>query len=404
MAQLTARGYLLKTQNEYFADEVQLYRNIDVEWNLDPSTPDGLKIAHDAEVFSALDEALHQAYLSKDPRTATGYDLDIVAYISDVKREQGSRSNVELKLTGVPGTLVEAGKRVSSSTTGERWIIEEGIHIDDNGEAWVNAYSERIGMIEADAHTLINIVDSVGGWTGVTNPNIATPGRVAESDGALRLRRAQSVAKNGTNQIDATKGAIYNVDGVRRCEMYENDTDVVDEIGLPPHSTCILVDGGIDEEVARVIYNKRTPGTKQFIEPTTTGVEIEIASERYPSSRKQLIKFARPKYVDANLNVKIKDDGSLPANVSDIIIESIMEFTNGYFMQDCGDGFKRNGFEIGENVPINSLTPPINRVLGQYGNAYIESITIEGASGGLLTITPFELTRWTSSNMTVEVV
>ena len=135
MAQLTARGYLLKTQNEYFADEVQLYRNIDVEWNLDPSTPDGLKIAHDAEVFGALDEALHQAYLSKDPRTATGYDLDIVAYISDVKREQGSRSNVELKLTGVPGTLVEEGQRDSSSATGERWIIEEGNHIDDNGEA-----------------------------------------------------------------------------------------------------------------------------------------------------------------------------------------------------------------------------------------------------------------------------
>lgn len=404
MAQLTARGYLLKTQNEYFADEVQLYRNIDVEWNLDPSTPDGLKIAHDAEVFGALDEVLHQAYLSKDPRTATGYDLDIVAYISDVKREQGSRSNVELKLTGVPGTLVEAGKRVSSSATGERWIIEEGIHIDDNGEAWVNAYSERIGMIEADAHTLINIVDSVGGWTGVTNPNIATPGRVAESDGALRLRRAQSVAKNGTNQIDATKGAIYNVDGVRRCEMYENDTDVVDEIGLPPHSTCILVDGGTDEEVARVIYNKRTPGTKQFIESTTTGVEIEIASERYPSSRKQLIKFARPKYIDVKLNVKIKDDGSLPANVSDIIIESIMEFTNGYFMQDCGDGFKRNGFEIGENVPINSLTPPINRVLGQYGNAYIESIAIQNVTSGMLVLSPFELTRWTSSNMNIEVV
>lgn len=404
MAQLTARGYLLKTQNEYFADEVQLYRNIDVEWNLDPSTPDGLKIAHDAEVFGALDEALHQAYLSKDPRTATGYDLDIVAYISDVKREQGSRSSVELKLTGVPGTLIEGGKRVSSRTTGERWILEQGYELDENGEAWVGAYSERIGMIEADAHTITNIVDSVGGWTGVTNPNIATPGRVVESDGALRLRRAQSVAKNGTNQIDATKGAIYEVLDVRRCEMYENDTDVTDEIGLPPHSTCILVDGGTDQAVARAVYNKRNPGTKQFIESTTTGVEIEIASERYPNSRKQLIKFARPKYIDVKLNVKIKDDGSLPANASDIIIESIMEFTNGYFMQNCEDGFKRNGFAIGENVPLNSLTPPINRILGQYGNAYIESMNITGAQSGILIVNPFSLTRWTSSNMNVEVL
>ncbi|KKL19546.1 hypothetical protein LCGC14_2464410, partial [marine sediment metagenome] len=55
MAQLTAQGYKLKTQNEWYDEERQLYLDIDADWNLDPSTPDGLKMAHDAEAFSALD-------------------------------------------------------------------------------------------------------------------------------------------------------------------------------------------------------------------------------------------------------------------------------------------------------------------------------------------------------------
>ena len=61
MAEITSTGYQLKTQNEWFDEERQLYLDIDPLWNLDPSTPDGLKLAHDAEVFGALDEIGQQA-------------------------------------------------------------------------------------------------------------------------------------------------------------------------------------------------------------------------------------------------------------------------------------------------------------------------------------------------------
>ena len=77
MAELTSTGYSVKSQNDWFDEEKQLYLDIDSNWNLDPSTPDGLKMAHDAEIFSALDEVLQQAYNSKDPNKASGYDLDV---------------------------------------------------------------------------------------------------------------------------------------------------------------------------------------------------------------------------------------------------------------------------------------------------------------------------------------
>ena len=67
MASLTSTGYVLQTQNEWFSQERQFYLDIDPLWNLDPSTPDGLKMANDAEIFYILDETLQQAYNSKDP-------------------------------------------------------------------------------------------------------------------------------------------------------------------------------------------------------------------------------------------------------------------------------------------------------------------------------------------------
>lgn len=403
MAQITNRGYILKTQNEYFASEVQLYRDIDVQWNLDPSTPDGLKIAHDAEVFGALDEQLLQAYLSKDPSTATGEDLDIVANLTDTKRETGTRSLVELKLVGVPGTVIDRGKRVASRTTGQRWVISQGWVLDERGEAFAEAYSEQIGMIEADANTITQIVDSVGGWMSVTNPNIATVGKNTQSDGQLRLSRLQQVAKTGMSKVDSYLAALYAVDGVTRAAVYENDTGTVDEIGLPAHSTCVLVEGGKIEDIASTLFDKRNPGTLQFVHSSTQGHTVDVPSRIFPKSKQQPIKFARPSHVPIKLHCKIKNDGTLPPNVTDIITSAIIEFTNGELLTS-DVGFKQAGFDIGESVPISTMMTPVNKIIGSYGNSYIESMKINNKTSGQVEITAFQLSVWVSTNITIEVV
>ena len=38
MAEVTATGFVAKTEQEYYDEERQLYLDIDPEWNLDPST------------------------------------------------------------------------------------------------------------------------------------------------------------------------------------------------------------------------------------------------------------------------------------------------------------------------------------------------------------------------------
>lgn len=405
MAELTPNGYTLKTQNEWFDEEKALYLQIDPNWNLDPSTPDGLKLAHDAEIFSALDETLQQAYNARDPNKARGLDLDVVCSLTGVRRQQGTSSTVTLTLGGVAGTLVRANSRVESTTTGSRWTIPQDVTLGVNGTATTQAICTTLGPVEADPGTLTRIVDVIGGWQSATNASPATPGTSREDDSDLRIRRATTVGRPGNNQIDAMYGELYATAGVRRVRVYENDTDssTVDPVdnphGLPKNSVAIVVDGGTDEDVARAIFVKKNPGPK--LAQVGTPVAVTVTSEKYPSNSK-LIRYSRPVYVDVVIVVTIKNDGTLPNNVADLIKEAVVEFGNGQLVEaDCG--FKQTGFDIGDDVPYFSVSVPVNKVIGSYGNSYITSLTLNGGTSDVV-IAYNQLSRWTIANVTVTLV
>lgn len=400
MAELTSTGYSVKSQNDWFDEEKQLYLDIDSNWNLDPSTPDGLKIAHDAEIFSALDEVLQQAYNSKDPNKASGYDLDVICALTGTVRSEGTASTITgFVLTGTPGTQVPAGTRFESSVTGYRFILDQTWTLDSSGTATVDITCTTVGEIEADANTITTIVDTVAGLVSVNNPTPATPGTSAESDGSLRLKRATAVGRPGNNQIDSMLGELYAVDGTRRVKVYENDTNTTDSNGLPPHSIAPIIDGGTDADVAMAIYTKKNPGVALY--QAGTPVSVDVTSPTYPDNVKT-IKFSRPEYVDMVIAVTIKNDGSLPSNTQDLIRDAFIEFASGGLVP-AEFGFKVDGFDIGETVPYSTLYTPINKVIGQYGNSYVQTLTVNGGTTNV-TIAFNELSRWTSSNITVTLV
>lgn len=400
MAELTSTGYSVKSQNDWFDEEKQLYLDIDSNWNLDPSTPDGLKIAHDAEIFSALDEVLQQAYNSKDPNKASGYDLDVICALTGTVRSEGTASTVTgFVLTGTPGTQVPAGTRFESSVTGYRFTLDQTWTLDSSGTATVDITCTTVGEIEADANTITTIVDTVAGLVSVNNPTPATPGTAAESDGSLRVKRATAVGRPGNNQIDSMLGELYAVDGTRRVKVYENDTNTTDSNGLPPHSIAPIIDGGTDADVAMAIYTKKNPGVALY--QAGTPVSVDVTSPTYPDNVKT-IKFSRPKYVDMVIVVTIKNDGSLPSNTQDLIRDAFIEFAAGGLVP-AEFGFKVDGFDIGETVPYSTLYTPINKVIGQYGNSYVQTLTVNGGTTNVA-IAFNELSRWTSSNITVTLV
>lgn len=402
MAEVTSTGYKLKTQNEWFDEEKQMYLDIDPLWNLDPSTPDGLKLAHDAEVFSALDETLQQAYNSKDPNKASGVDLDVIASLTGTSRSEGTASTVTgFVLSGVasPLTTVPAGTIFESVTTGSRWTLDQQWTLDSSGQAIVDITCTVVGPTEADAGTITRIITTVPGLTSCNNPSPATPGTEIETDSSLRVRRATAVGRPGNNQIDSMLGELYVVNGVRRVKVYENDMNTTDSNGLPPHSITPIIDGGNDADVAMAIYIKKNPGVALY--QAGNPISVDVTSPTYPDNVKT-IKFSRPEYVDMIIAVTIKNDGSLPSNTQDLIRDAFIDFAAGGLVP-AEFGFKVDGFDIGETVPYSTLYTPINKVIGQYGNSYVQTLIVNSGTTNVA-IAFNELSRWTSSNITVTLV
>lgn len=396
MAEITNEGYLAKTENQYFDEERQLYLDIDPQWNVDPSTPDGLKIAHDAEIFVNLDESLQFAYNSKDPGKSRGVELDIVSALTGTFRDLGSPSNVNVTLGGVAGTVILAGKIIESPVDGSQWTIDTNVTIGGGGTIAATATATTTGATQADIDTITNIVDTVGGWQTVTNPNVATPGTDIQTDAQLRLERALSVGAPGTNQIDSIIGIVFGVDDVRRVRVYENETDIVDVNGLTGHSLAVIVDGGVNEDIAQAIFSRRSTGVTQF--QAGTPVNVLVQSEKYPQQLTE-IKFSRPTYIDMIVTVTVQSDGSLPNDTDEQIIQAILDYSAGSLVNpDCG--FNQLGFDIGEDVVLSRLYTPINSVIGSYGNSYVLGLTLQGGTSNI-SIGFDELSRWTDVNITV---
>ena len=164
MAEITSNGYSLKSQNDWFAEEIALYQSIDSAWALDASTPDGLKAASDAEIFYALDETLQQAYNSKDPNKAVGVDLDIIGKLTGASRVEGTYSTAIITATGTTTAVtVPAGTRIQSSYDGTYWSVDGQFTIPANGTATASVTCTTIGPIAASAGTLTIIADPIGG-------------------------------------------------------------------------------------------------------------------------------------------------------------------------------------------------------------------------------------------------
>lgn len=399
MAQVTDKGFISKTQNEYFSELQSELLAIDPEWNLDPSTPDGLKAAKDAEIFGNLDEAVQAAYNSKDPASATGVDLDIICSLTGSQRSLGTPSSVTLTLSGVAGTVIPSGSLVDSGINTTQWAIDSSATIGAGGTVSATATCQTNGATEANPNTITRIVNTVGGWQSVTNPDVPTLGTDAQSDPSLRIERALSVGRSGNNQTDSMIGELFAVSGVRRVRVYENNTSAVDANGLPANSIAPIIDGGDNADIAKAIFIKKAAGCQLFA--AGTAVTVNDVYDQYPSNT-ATITFSRPIYVDQVINLTIFNDGTLPANVQDLIKTAVVEYAEGVLLPS-NIGFNNRGYDIGQPVPVNQIATPINKVMGQYGYSYIEDLAVQGVTAPVSPIAFNEIARFTAANINITV-
>ena len=205
------------------------------------------------------------------------------------------------------------------------------------------------GNVAAGTITTITNPGSVAGITAVTNPAAFTGGRERETDEEFRDRYYASVDYAGGVNADSIRAALLqNVDGIMEAKVFENDTDDVDDYGLPPHSIEAVVYGGLDSDIAQIIYKELGAGIQ------TTGQKVvEVITA---SGATKAIHFNRPHPVPVYVKVVgLSTSGDFPHDGVDQLRAAIVAY--------IGDN-ESGGVSIGETLYHQRLPAVLYKVPG----------------------------------------
>lgn len=270
------------TFQQYFTDKYRGIYGQDIY--LEPDSQDGQWIAVQAK--AAFDTAMRDqaTYNSYPPSGAQGIGLARQVKLNGVQKKIATNSTADLTVVGQAGTVITNG--IAQDTVSQKWNLPASVTIPGGGTIVVTATAQDVGAVQASANTINQIYTPTLGWQTVNNVAAATAGNPVESDAALRIRQAQSVADPSLTVFEGTIGGVENLPGVIQVRGYENDTESTDANGLPAHSISVMVLGGDVDDIAQEIQIHKTPGTTT---DGTTSVTV-VDSKGMPL----IIKFTRP--------------------------------------------------------------------------------------------------------------
>lgn len=202
--------------------------------------------------------------------------------------------------------------------------------------------SEEYKRIQLTEGAITEIITSTAGFKKCTNLAIPVYGRERETDIELRQSYAAKQSYRSATMLESIMSAIMNnVKEVSSAVAFENDTDSTDIDGRPPHSIEVVVDGGIDAEIAQQILLYKAAGIQTY-----GNIVVDVPSSF--GNTTIAVKFNRPSavYVWLQVSVVKNPDEAMPPNYETLIKNTIMEFVKN--------------ITAGENIVIQKVIAPIN--------------------------------------------
>ncbi len=169
-----------------------------------------------------------------------------------------------------------------------------------------------------------NIVKADAGLLEVCNfSNSYVAGRKQETDVEVRKSYGDKIFHLSNCMTESIVSAILaNVQGVTAASAYENYTDFEDNMGRPPHSVEVVVEGGDEMQIAKQILKTKAGGINSYgiVEKEVPGVYGES----------QIIRFNRPIPVYAWYKLTVTRDKTkmLPTNCEELLSNVILKEMN----------------------------------------------------------------------------
>jgi hypothetical protein len=236
--------------------------------DLSSSTPDGQMMNLFLQAVADLEDLLVTIYNSFDPDQAFGVTLDMRVAINGIQRQGGTYTVTNITLT-VSQALNLYGLNQSaqpvftvSDNAGNQWQLQTSQNISAPGTYVFAFQAANPGAVLTVPNTITVPVTIVLGVTSINNPTTYTTlGVNEETDGALKIRRQQSVSIASAGYYNGLKAALLNINGVTSVSIYENTTGATDVNGVPGHSIWVVIAGTASASaIANAIYSKRNSG------------------------------------------------------------------------------------------------------------------------------------------------
>jgi len=387
----TPDGIQVQTFQEIYDELAAGYRVIYGEdINLEPNSPDGQRVAIEAQLvldsqsFGALE------YNQRDPDFALGQSLNSIIKLSGITRRPATRSQVDVTVvTDRPLTLpvdytVEDDLGQSWSTLAARTLIA--------GTTTVTVFAVNFGAIAADPDTIVNPVTVVIGVQSVTNPASATVGVDEETDQELRVRRNRSLETPQSSSTGRMFTALASVPNVTDVAVYENDTDVTDADGIPAHSLFVIVEGGSVADIVEAMTKNKTGGKGMVGSVTGSFLEEVIRPNGTIFTIIHTMTFERP--VDVPVLVRLnatRKDAADPVDEA-LISQAIAQRSFNIGENLLAGDLYRLAFNAGENfIPTNlevSNDSGATYTDGRIVSALNEKFSIDAADVAVTEIIP----------------
>lgn len=282
---------------------------------------------------------------------AEGISLDNLGAILNIPRLSGVKSTVLVEAEGTEGAIIPINFIRSVEDTNEPFQTLQEFTLPAVGsqplEFTMSALND--GPVESIAGTLNQGV-LPSGVTSIINTVDATTGTFDETDEEYRIGLGTRFAALGAGTVVAIKAALLSIPNVSSSAVFENDTNVTDSNGLPPHSIRALVEGGTDQNIWDTLGIKKGAGT--FTDGTEIGTFTDPADgQTFP------MRFSRSTLVDIYVDVVVTSKNTDP-------LEGPVYPASGD--QDIEDAILAEGnlFEIGDDVILPRLQSAVTSVPG----------------------------------------
>ena len=316
--------------------------------NLTVRSPLGIFLRIYAWMLNLLFSTLEDVYNSRFVDTAVGASLYNLGRAIGLRLLGAQKAVGYLTFEGDDGVTIPEGY-LAETVAGVQYVTLRGGTIKD-GAVTLPASAVIPGPDGNTAENTISVVTNPqSGITSVTNVSAFEGGRNTETDAEFRARYYISVDFAGGVNIDAIVAAIYEgVEAVISVIGEENDTDFENAHGLPPHSIEIVAYGGLDEDIAKIIFQRKAAGIQTY---GATVVPILTSSGTLYD-----IHFSRP--VPVRVWVKIYNlvtNDQFPLDGIEQIKESVVRYIGGN---------TRGGLNIGQDVICVAIPTQVLKVSG----------------------------------------